>query len=160
MGEGLPPGFVLREAVDDDAAAVRSVVFSVLAGYGLKPDPEGADLDLFALSASYAQDGGWFAVVTDPSGQVVGTVGLKRVADAVFELRKMYLLAPYRGRGVGRWLLTRAMDEARRRGGRKVVLETATVLREAVGLYQRFGFQRVDHTPGACRCDLVMECAL
>jgi putative acetyltransferase len=115
---------------------------------------------LFALSTNYALDGGWFAVVTDPSGQLVGTVGLKRLADGVFELRKMYLLAPYRGRGVGRFLLTRALDEARRRGGRKVMLETATVLREAVGLYQRFGFQRVDHAPGACRCDLVMECAL
>lgn len=160
MTGGLPPGFVLREAVEDDAAAVRSVVFGVLGEYGLKPDPGGVDGDLFDLHASYALDGGWFAVVADPSGRVVGTVGLKRMGDGVFELRKMYLLAPFRGRGLGWHLLTRAMEEARVRGCAKLVLETATVLREAVALYERFGFRRVDHVPGACRCDLVMELEL
>ncbi len=160
MADALPPGFELRDAVDADAAAVRSVVFAVLGEYGLSPDPEGADRDLFALTEHYAADGGWFVVLTDPSGLVVGTAGLKRLDEKRFELRKMYLLAAYRGRGFGRWLLSRALEEARRREASKVLLETATVLREAVRLYESFGFRPVDHVPGACRCDLVMERSL
>jgi putative acetyltransferase len=157
MADALPLGFELRDAVDADAAAVRSVVFAVLGEYGLSPDPAGADQDLFALSEHYAANGGWFAVLTEPSGVVVGTAGLKLLREGVFELRKMYLLAAHRGRGLGRFLLTRSLDEARLRGASKVVLETATVLREAVRLYESFGFRPVEHVPDACRCDLVME---
>jgi ribosomal protein S18 acetylase RimI-like enzyme len=38
-----------------------------------------------------------------------------------------------------------------------MTLETATVLREAVALYERHGFRRRPESPQVCRCDLVME---
>lgn len=154
----------LRPATDADGEAVRAVVFSVLREYGLQPDPAGTDLDLFRIEATYPRSGGAFAVLVDGAGTVVGTAGLKPVEaggpgpePGTVELRKMYLLPAHRGRGWGKALFVWALAEARRLGFRRMTLETATVLREAIRLYERHGFRRLPVCPHAGRCDLVME---
>ena len=96
-------------------------------------------------------------MLVDPSGGVVGSVGVHPVDATTFELRKMYLERGCRGRGLGRAMLERGLTEAKVRGARRVVLETARVLREAVALYERRGFRTVPGCPNVCRCDLVME---
>jgi ribosomal protein S18 acetylase RimI-like enzyme len=72
----------------------------------------------------------------------------------------MYLAAAHRGRGLGRALLDRARAEARQRSAVRVTLETATALKEAVGLYERAGFRRQPFAPHVCRCDVAMELEL
>lgn len=146
----------LRRATTADSSAVRELVFRVLQEYGLKPDPDGADADLLDLDAHYSGVGGWFGVLVDAGQQVAGSVGVHRVEGTTFEIRKMYLAREHRGRGLGRSLLERGLTEAKRLGARRVVLETASVLREAVRLYERRGFQVLPGCPNVCRCDLVM----
>lgn len=153
----LPPGFRLRPAVAADSAAVRNLVFRVLREYGLVPSPADTDADLEDLEQSYSAAGGWFAVVEAADGQVVGCAGLLPVTGTAVELRKMYLAPDVRGRGLGRALLAAALQEAKRRGFGRVTLETATVLREAVRLYESAGFRPRAGAVHACRCDLAME---
>jgi putative acetyltransferase len=143
----------LRPATNLDARAIEALVFGVLVEYGLKPDPGGTDSDLQDIVASYVARGGMFDVLVNEAGAVVGTVGLLPVSPSVCELRKMYLALPVRGQGHGRRLLEHALRRARELGFSRVVLETASVLREAVALYQRRGFR--PYKPGhmAARAD-------
>jgi putative acetyltransferase len=69
------------------------------------------------------------------------------------ELRKMYLQRDYRGRGYGKQLLEHALAQAQELGFRQITLETASVLKEAIRLYERYGF--VPYTPAhlSPRCD-------
>ena len=122
----------LRRATNRDREAIEALVFGVLEEYGLKPDPGATDSDLKDIELSYIARGGVFDVLTDESGQVVGSVGLFPVSSSVCELRKMYLAAPARGFGYGKRLLGHALDRARELGFGRVVLETASVLREVV----------------------------
>jgi putative acetyltransferase len=66
----------------------------------------------------------------------------------------MYLRKDARGQGVGGRLLRRALAFARGRGSRRMELETASVLKEAIALYAGAGFQPVRRAPLASRCDL------
>lgn len=146
-----------RAATNADGAAVERLVFSVLAEYGLAPEPEGVDRDLRDLEAFYFAQGGWFGVWTDDHGVVCGSAGIGRVDATTCELRKMYLVPSKRGNGQGRLILQRALAEAKRLGYQRIILETATVLKEAVRLYERHGFHQTE-PEGHCakRCDLVM----
>ena len=74
-------------------------------------------------------------------------------ASAICELRKMYLHRDYRGKGHGKWLLEHALAEARRLGFKSVTLETASVLKEAIRLYERYGFQPCRPAHLSPRCD-------
>jgi putative acetyltransferase len=151
------PTLSCRKATNADGPQVEQLVFSVLGEYGLAPEPEGVDRDLRDLEGFYLARGGWFGVWVDEAGTIFGSAGLGRVDERTCELRKMYLHASKRGKGQGRAMLERALAEAKRLGFQRVILETATVLKEAVQLYERYGFRKTE-PEGHCakRCDLVM----
>lgn len=160
--------FRLRSAVHGDEAAVQALVFGILRSYGLSPDPELTDADLTDLEDSYARQGGRFTVLEaaqkgagQDGWEIVGTVGLLPLPGhpTVGELRKMYLHPDWRGRGLGKRLLEQALADAPELGFQEIVLETASVLAEAVALYRRYGFEPRDVLPGhapAARCDMVL----
>jgi putative acetyltransferase len=144
---------ILRPATNADAAAVRELVFGVLREFGLKPSPGDTDADLDDLEAAYHRRGGRFDVLVTPDGAVIGSVGLYPVDPTTVELRKMYLQVSARGRGLGRRLLDHALAEARRMGFARMTLETASVLTDAVALYERYGFRPYAAAHRSSRCD-------
>ena len=152
MNTGEPSPHI-RAAGNADEPAVRALVFGVLRDYGLNPDPAATDRDLDDIECSYRSHGGGFDVMTTPDGTIIGTVGLMPLGDGRCELRKMYLAPAHRGRGLGRRLLMHALDRARALGFRRVELETAAVLTEAIALYRSFGFAPFTPDHLAPRCD-------
>lgn len=61
-------------------------------------------------------------------------------ARPLLNIHDLAVLSAWRGRGVGRALLTAAEARARRRGCCKLTLEVQDDNRRARGLYERFGF--------------------
>ena len=150
----LPTGPVsIRSATNGDCEAVRGLVFGVLREFGLEPETDGIDADLDDIEANYIDRGGLFEVLENEQGELLGTVGLFPMAGSEVELRKMYFQPALRGKGVGRKLLARTVESARELGFRRVVLETASVLKAAIALYSSFGF-KVMEGGHADRCDL------
>jgi putative acetyltransferase len=91
--------------------------------------------------------------MTDEDGRIITTVGLYRFDLNTCEIRKMYLEAVHRGKGLGRRLLEHALSRAKALGYSRVELETASVLKEAIALYEGYGFRRFDRGHLALRCD-------
>lgn len=143
----------LRPATNADCEAVRELVFAVLAEYGLKSDPGCTDADLDDIEQSYFARGGTFRVLEDDDGSIVGAYGLHPMEERTCELRKMYLRRECRGQGLGKRLLDEALAESRRLGFARVVLETASVLKEAIALYERYGFAPYHPDHLSSRCD-------
>lgn len=146
-------GASIRVATAEDAPAIRAIVESVLGEYRLARDPAGTDSDLADLDAAYFARGGNFDVVVASDGRIVGCCGVYPHDAATGELRKMYLVPEARGQGLGGRLLRRALAFARGRGFRRIELETASVLTDAIALYRRAGFEQVARAPVAGRCD-------
>lgn len=142
--------FRLRPATNADGPRIRSLVFSVLAEYGLPTDAH-TDGDLDDIETAYA--GGAFEVIEDGAGRLVGTIGLCRTDEKICELRKMYLLPEARGRGLGKLLVDRMIARGRELGFRQMTLETAGVLETAIALYRRYGFRLYQPAHCSPRCD-------
>lgn len=146
--------FRIREAEPGDRAAIRTVIVAVMSEYGLASDLEGNDADLHDVVASYRERGGTFRVVTSAEGDIVGCGGLYPVDERDVEIRRMYLLPAARGIGIGRTLLEQLIAFAEERHFERVVLETASVLKEAIALYRKHGFVPVAHRSRPLRqCD-------
>jgi len=143
---------IIRSASNKDCGRVQTLVFGVLREYGLAPDLEGTDRDISDIETHYIRRGGVFELIEDARGNLLGTCGLYPMNAETVELRKMYFAKKLRGRGVGKKTLSRMIEKAREMGFKKIYLETASVLKEAVALYEKFGFEETDekHTP---RCD-------
>ena len=85
-------------------------------------------------------------VVAESNGEIVGVVGLELYGESAL-LRSAAVEESWRGSGVGRVLVERALDVARERGIEDVFLLTTT----AEHYFPRFGFscvRRDSVTPG------------
>ena len=151
----------IREIRQDEALAARQVMFRVcneLWGDSeeqtLQYDPL---LDYEALPESYRENGGIFLVVVD-DGEVVGSGGIRLYKDRIAELKRMWLLSGYRGRGLGKALMGRLVDFAREAGYERIWLELGTpdIQPEALGLYRLFGFHPIPVYAHPV-CELAME---
>lgn len=150
----LPEEFNIRSAINNDAGEITSLIFGILDEYKLSSDPETTDMDLGNIEESYTKNNGIFDVVVDSNGSIIATTGLFKVDETTCELRKMYLLKEYRGLGLGKFLLDHSIEAVKKLGYKKIVLETASVLKEAIGLYEKYGFTRYEPDHLSNRCDL------
>lgn len=144
---------LIRPATNADVENVQNLVFAILREYGLEPEPGGTDADLSDIEANYIKRGGLFEILENADGNLLGTVGLFPIDAETVELRKMYFDKRLRGRGFGKKTLERMIEKARELGFKKIYLETAGVLREAVGLYEKYGFQPTLEGIHSTRCD-------
>lgn len=72
--------------------------------------------------------------------EIVGTVALKRQGEGLFELTKMAVAPEFRGAGIGRALLQRAIGKFHEIGGSRLYLESHSSLVDAIYLYESAGF--------------------
>ena len=147
----------IRPATNADCERVQKLVFNVLAEFGLSGAPDSTDADLNDLEANYAGRGGWFDVIENSDGNLVGSCGLYAIDESTCELRKMYFVPEVRGLGLGRYILELAIERARAQGFSKMVLETSSKLLAANRLYQQFGFRPAVSEHLAARADQYYE---
>lgn len=105
-------------------------------------EPAGADRDVLEVEQFYQATGGEFWVI-EHQGRLVGTGAyypIRRGENAV-EIRKMYLLPEARGQGLGRFLLHQLEAAIATRHFSEIWIETASVLAEAVKLYESSSYQ-------------------
>ena len=143
----------LRPANNKDCKEITNLIYSILKEYGLKPDPASTDADIKDIESSYFGRGGAFYVLEEKDGPIIGAYGLYPVDKATCELRKMYLHSSYRGKGLGKLLLESALLKSRQLGFKKITLETASVLKEAITLYKSYGFAEYNPEHLSSRCD-------
>ncbi|MBE9099292.1 GNAT family N-acetyltransferase [Vacuolonema iberomarrocanum] len=129
--------FQIRDWQPSDRQPAFDLIAAVLSEYGLASDPDDSDWDVWHVEEAYQQTGGQFWVV-EQSGSLVGTAAfypIKRGEQAV-EIRKMYLHPSVRGQGLGRFLLNELESTIAQHGYQQIWLETATVLKSAIRLYE------------------------
>jgi len=143
----------LRPANNKDCDKVTSLVYSILREYDLKPDPACTDADIKDIESSYFNRGGMFFVLEAKDSSIIGAYGLYPIDKKTCELRKMYLHKTHRGKGLGKFLLDDALSKARKIGFKRIILETASVLKEAIALYKSYGFVQYNPQHMSSRCD-------
>lgn len=75
--------------------------------------------------------------------EIIGTCAVLHEGDGHFEISKTSVTASFQGHGIGRRLLYAALEAFKELGGKKLHLETNTVLTSAIALYESSGFVHV-----------------
>lgn len=147
--------FIIRPWQPTDREIVANIISSVLAEYGLNWEPTKADRDVVEIEEFYLATGGEFWVI-EQDGIVIGTAGyypVKRGKKAV-EIRKMYLLPSARRKGLGKYLLQELETAIEKAGFETIWVETASILKSAVILYENSGYQSATGVETQ-RCDRI-----
>ena len=99
------------------------------------------------------------------NGELLGGGGygdLPGAPEEVCEIQKMYFDPKLRGKGVGKRLLLKLIEESKRAGYKKAYIETLPQMISAIGLYEHLGFTYLDGPLGgtghtSCSIHLILE---
>ena len=113
--------------------------------YGLDPIFEKSTLpDILDFLESKPAGNIW---VAESGNRIVGFIGIIGTDSVTAQLRWFLVDCEFRGMGLGRRLMTLAMDYCREKGIRNVYLWTFSELEIARHLYQTFGFSLTEKVP-------------
>ena len=96
------------------------------------------------VEADGFEAGGGCFLLARLDGEPAGCGAFRPTGPGTVEIKRLFVRAPHRGRGLAGAILVALEDEARRRGFGAAILETGTRQPEAIALYQRHGYRPID----------------
>jgi len=115
--------------------------------------------ELAQLPGAYASPSGRLLLAFEDN-ELAGCVALRRLDDNVCEMKRLFLRPQFHGRGLGRELAERIIEEGRAIGYQKMRLDTLSEqMGSAIRLYRALGFQEIapyykNPVPGALFMEL------
>lgn len=104
---------------------------------------------------------GGHILMAEMNGRPVGCCALIAMKGGGYELAKMAVDETLRGHGIGKRLMSAAIAMARDLNAPRLYIETNSSLKNAIGLYEAYGFRHMAAQPTAyARCDVWMELTL
>ncbi len=116
------------------------------------------DLQILDHPKEKILNGGGYIFLAKIDNDIVGTAGLIKEYDEVYELVKMAVTVLFQGKGISKLLIEKCLETAKEQGAKKITLYSNHKLQAAINLYKKYGFQHVsaDDSP-LLTADIKME---
>ncbi len=157
--------YQVRPIQVQDNAQIARIIREVSKEFGLAPESGFAVADpvLDDLYTVYHQPNAQYWVIENEQGEILGGGGLSPLKGdhTILEIQKMYFLAEIRGLGFAKQLLEKVFQFTLQQGFKSCYLETTKELWQAVKLYEKLGFEYLNHPKGntghSQACEIWME---
>jgi ribosomal protein S18 acetylase RimI-like enzyme len=128
---------------EKDLNEVKKLFGDYASALGISLDFQGFDQELANLPGDYSSpDGSLLMALWE--GEVAGCVALRKFADGICEMKRLYTKPQFRGLGIGRALCEAIIVRARRIGYDRVRLDTLPSMETARALYASLGFTEIE----------------
>lgn len=122
---------------------------------------EEADHKALDHPKKYILDKGGQIFIALYDGEPLGVCALIKMDDKTYELAKMAVSPKAQGKSLGYLLGLHMIEIAKKLKANKLYLESNTILKPAINLYYKLGFQKVTGRPSPYeRCNIQMELTL
>jgi putative acetyltransferase len=99
--------------------------------------------DMDDIQRNYFENGGVFLIMLDDS-QPVGTGAIRRLKDDICELKRLWLLTGYHGKGLGYRMIRELFSFSREKEYKRIWLQTDSSFQtRALDFYRRLGFYEI-----------------
>jgi putative acetyltransferase len=155
-------GLVVQQAESaEQFAVIRELFLEYAQSLGFSLCFQSFDKELAELPGDYSPPNGRLILATC-QGQPTGCVALHKLDSDVCEMKRLYVRQQFRGKGLGKVLAERVINEARQIGYKRLRLDTVEpVMRAAVAMYRALGFREIaPYRPNPIEGALYMELQL
>lgn len=89
---------------------------------------------------SIVENGGYI-LFAEHKGQIVGTCAILKESNKRFEIANMSVTPEFRGRNIGKQLLSAAVERVKKANAREIYLVTSSKLTISVEMFKTYGFR-------------------
>ena len=144
------PEYIIVSTTEEYKAAAR--LFTEYAQWlGIDLSFQHFDEELQSLEKMYGPpDGG--IILCKQDNEFIACVAIRKFADGIAELKRMYVQPVCQHMGIGKMLMQRSIELAITCGYKKIVLDTLNDMTPAIRLYKKYGFSKISayyHNPNA-----------
>jgi len=132
-----------RAETDEQVEQARTLFKEYEAATGVDLCFQNFAQELASLPGDYAPPAGRLLLAYEAE-EAAGCVALRKVDDAVCEMKRLYVRPDFRGTGLGRTLAERIVAEGRGIGYERMRLDTLPSMRSAIALYRSLGFKEIE----------------
>lgn len=149
----------IQASSPDDINQVRELFREYEAWLNLDLCFQNFEKELAELPGAYAPPTGRLLLAFEDDA-LAGCVALRRLADNICEMKRLFLRPQFHGRGLGRELAEGIIEEARVLGYQQMRLDTLSEqMGSAIALYRALGFREIapyykNPVPGALFMEL------
>ncbi len=169
LAKAQPPMITIRSIEPHEIGIAKALIYRVAhqVFHDTRPleesmayyESQGQLHDMDDVQNIYFANHGIFLVLTDED-RIIGTGAIHGIDDTVCELKRLWLLFEYHGRGLGYRMMQELLSFARQKGYKRIRLETdRTYQSQAFAFYKRLGFYEIPRYSDN-QDDIGMEMAL
>jgi len=142
---------IIRPILPTDNAEVSRIIKSVLVEHdAAKEGTAYMDKETDSMFEAYQEsnESYFVAILND---KIVGGAGIKHLSGSdenICELQKMYILPEARNKKVGKELILKCLDYAKKSNYEQCYLETFPQMQSAINLYIKNGFTQINQALG------------
>lgn len=127
----------------DEISEARQLFHDYEAGLGISLCFQNFAEEVAGLPGDYSPPEGRLLLLRHDD-VTAGCIALRKIAQSICEMKRLYVRPEFRGMGVGRMLAERIIEEARAIGYERMRLDTLPGRMDAaIALYRSLGFQEV-----------------
>lgn len=131
------------EDIEQARAMFRALAKWYLDDFQVDVEFQGFSNEVRGLPGYYAPPKGELLLAQAASGEAAGCIAVRPLADDVCEIKRLYVVPVFRGKGTGKLLATEILRIARELGYTRAVLDTASFMEAAARLYESLGFRDI-----------------
>ena len=139
--------------------SARELFIQYADSLGFDLEFQGFSRELAGLPGDYASPAGCI-LLAEVGGGFTGCVALRPLQDKICEMKRLYVIPEYQGRGIGGAVANSVISEARKKGYQKMRLDTIESMKAAQSLYFSLGFKTIEaycYNPLENPCFMEME---
>jgi putative acetyltransferase len=134
---------ILQAESHEQIASIRELFLEYAQSLSFKLCFQSFDQELAGLPGNYAPPNGRLLLATQ-GGNSAGCVALHKFADAISEMKRLYVRPQFRGKGLGKILAERVIADAREIGYKQLRLDTVeSDMGTAIAMYRKLGFREI-----------------
>ena len=142
MPDGASQLRILEARWPDDRERAESLFREYVDSLGVDIGFQNVEAELTSLPGRYARPGGAVLIAQD-GADAAGIVAYRAFEPGIAEMKRLYVRPRWRGLRLGRELAEEAIEDARGRGYRTLLLDTLESMEAARRLYLALGFRPV-----------------